>query len=289
MITITEAVNEFLIVKEAARRAPATLTWYAALLKGFVAAFGDRTIDSLTPLELARWLITLTGTPHTIYDRDKVVRSFFTWAVVAYDCKHPMKIIPTPRLPEPEPKAIEVDDLNALIEACHGERDRAILIVLADCGLRASGLVGLKIDDLDYAQRTLRVLEKRGRVRAVPFSNESERVLVAWCKHRPMASEWLFCQSSGAPLTYWGLRQIIRRLARRAEFTNERCNLHSLRHFAAREYLRNGGTLPSLARILGHKAIDTTARYYAVYGASELAEIHDSHSPLLSLKKGEVI
>lgn len=56
-----------------------------------------------------------------------------------------------------------------------------------------------------------------------------------------------------------------------------------------REYLKQGGSLPALARILGHKSIDTTARYYAVYGASELAEVHDAHSPLNSLKRKESI
>ena len=127
------------------------------------------------------------------------------------------------------------------------------MLVLADCGLRASGLVRLSIDDVDFSSHTLRVVEKQQRARSVPFSKETESAIVAWCVHRPIGADRLFCTMTGNPLTYSGLRQMLRRLTIRAGLTEERCNLHSLRHFAAREYLRNGGSLPALATILGHK------------------------------------
>lgn len=285
MITIADAVAEFLLSKKAGRRSPATLKWYKAMLKPFVESFSTYQIGHATMSNIAMWLINQRGSPMTLYDRDKALRGFWSWSVVAYEIKNPMISIPTPVLPEAEPKAIDPDDLNRLIEACYGERDRAIVVMLADCGLRASGLCGLLITDVDFANHMLRVIEKRQRVRSVPFSSETERCLLAWCKRRPLPADALFCTVSGRPLTYWGLREIVRRAALRAGFTDERCNLHSLRHFAAREYLRQGGSLPALTRILGHKSIDVTNRYYAVYAASELSEVHESHSPLKSLKR----
>lgn len=289
MITLTEAVDDFMLAKRAGQRAETTLKWYAKYLNPFRAKFGPQPMETLTMRDVATWLTQQRGAEQTKYNRDKALRTFFLWAVKAYGIASPMKVIPLPRLPEPEPKAIEADDLNRLIDACRTPRDVAILIVLADCGLRASGMISVSIDDVDFAERTIRVREKRGRVRAVPFSLDTERALTAWCKRRPMAAERLFCSYNGKPLTYWGLRQVVRRLAKRAGFNGERCNLHSLRHFAAREYLKQGGSLPALARILGHRTIDTTARYYAVFGKQELSEIHDAHSPLNSLKKGDVI
>jgi integrase/recombinase XerD len=285
MPMLAETADEFLLMKEAGRRAEATLLWYAALLKPFTGAYGDREIASFTRREIAKWLLTQTGTPATLYDRDKVIRAFFTWCAETYGIDHPMRGLPVPKLPPPEPKAIDPDDLNRLLEVCGGFRDRAILMVLADTGLRASGLVSLSIDDVDFASHTLRVAEKQARTRQVPFSLGTERVIIEWCRHRPLDAEKLFCTVHGGEMTYWGLRQVIRRLAIRAGFTDERCNLHSLRHFAAREYLRNGGSLPALATILGHKSITTTSNYYAVYTSGELAEVHDIHSPLKSLKK----
>lgn len=62
-----------------------------------------------------------------------------------------------------------------------------------------------------------------------------------------------------------------------------RINLHSFRHFATREYLRQGGDLATLSELLGHADVDTTATHYAVYDLDELAATHDEHSPLKSV------
>jgi integrase/recombinase XerD len=290
MITVQAAVDDFLLAKEAGQRSPYTIKWYAALLKHFVTEHGARAVDSFTMREIAKWLVAETGSAHTKYDRSKVLHYFFSWCASTYGITNPAAAIPIPRLPEPEPKAIEPDDLNRLIEVCRNPRDLAILIVLADCGLRATSLIMLTVEDFDFVGRTIAVRnDKRGRTRAVPFSCETERVILRWFKRRPLKADRAICTLDGEPLTYWGLREVMRRLAVRAGFTNERCNLHSLRHFAAREYLKQGGSLPALARILGHKYIDTTSRYYAVYSGSELAEVHDAHSPLNSLKRKESI
>lgn len=289
MITIHEAVEDFMLAKKAGRRAAATLKWYAAMIKPFNAAFGEKLLTDMTMRNVAIWLTERADAETTAFDRDRVLRSFFGWSARHYRTNNPMKAIPVPRLPEPEPKAIDADDINRLIDACQTARDAALLLVLADCGLRASGIISVDIDDVDFAARVIRVREKAGHWRAVPFSLETERALIAWCKDRPKTADKLFCAYDGDPLSYWGLREIVRRLAFRAGFVDERCNLHSFRHFAAREYLKQGGSLPALARILGQQSIITTARYYAVYAGSELAEVHEAHSPLISLKRGDVI
>lgn len=289
MITLHEAVEDFLLVKRAGQRAGSTIKWYGKYLKPFVASFDEKLLTDLTMRQVATWLTNQGGSEQTRHNRDRALRTFFAWTMKAYSVTSPMKAIPVPRLPEPEPRAIEADDINRLIEACRTPRDVAILIVLADCGLRASGMISVSIDDLDFAARVIRVREKGGRLRAVPFSLDTERALTAYCKRRPVSAERLFCGYDGAPLTYWGLRQIVRRLSVRAGFTVERWNLHSFRHFAAREYLKQGGSLPALARILGHRDINVTSRYYAIYSGSELAEVHDAHSPLISLKRRDVI
>lgn len=289
MTTLFDAIEDFLLAKKAGQRAASTIVWYQKYLYPFREAFAAVPIEDFAMRQVASWLTEQTGGEYTLFNRDRALRTFFKWSARFYHVRNPMKAIPVPRLPEPEPKAIEADDLNKLIDACQHVRDSAILIVLADCGLRASGLISLSIDDVDFAAMLIRVREKRGSLRAVPFSPETERALTAWCKVRPLGAERLFCTFKGGPLSYWGLRQIIRRLAERCGFTEERCNLHSIRHFAAREYLKQGGNLPALARILGHRTINTTSRYYAVYGSSELAEVHAAHSPLNSLKKKDTI
>lgn len=291
MITISAAVEEYLILKEAGRRVPGTIRWYAAMLKPLIAEFGERPADGLQRLELAKWLIVQNkpSAANTSRDRDTALRAFWTWVAKEYGCQNPMKGIPVPKRPDPQPRAISVDDLNALLEACENQRDLAIFLTIADCGLRAAEVVHLTIQDVDFAHRTLRVVGKGDRVRSTPFSHDTELALSLWFKRRPRTGDALFCRADGQALTYWGLRQMARRAAERAGFENEICNLHSLRHFAAIGYLRNGGTLPAISRILGHKSITTTAHHYTVYADSELSELHDAHTALKSLKAKEGI
>lgn len=290
MIPLYNAIEDFMLAKRAGQRAETTLQWYEKYLKPFRLQYGTVDIERLTMRMVATWLIAQPGAPQTKHNRDRALRTFFKWAEKYYNMTSPMKAIPLPRLPDPDPKAIEIETLNRLIDACQTARDAAIVLAMADCGFRAGGIISLKITDLDFAARVIRVTEKGNRTRAVPFSVQTEDALVIWCKRRPQTTDYLFCSYDGKPLHYAGLRQIFRRLADRAEITaDERHNLHSLRHFAAREYLRQGGSLPSLARILGHRTIDTTARYYAIYSGSELAELHESHTPLKSLKEKEYI
>lgn len=290
MITVASAVEEYLIVKGAGGRRVATLKWYRAMLKPFVAAFGARASDSLTRLEVAKWLMEQnSGSRNTVCDRDTALRAFWSWMQSVYSVESPMRGIPAPGRPDPQPRAISVDDLNALIDACEQIRDIAIFITIADCGLRASEVCNARLTDVDFARRTLRVVGKGDRVRSVPFSRQTEAALVALCKAFAGRSDFLFPRLDGRKLTYWGLRQMARRVSKRAGFTDEIDNLHSIRHFAAIDYLRNGGTLPAISRILGHKSITTTANHYTVYAHDELSEVHEAHTALNSLKEKEGI
>src|SRR5579864_562452 len=286
MITIDQNLDEYLAIKEAGRRSPGTIRWYAAMLKPFEQVFGTQPIDGVLRIELARWLIAQNKNAalNTACDRDTALRAFWAWTAKEYHIQDPMKGIPAPKRPNPQPRAISIDDLNALIDACREDRDLAIFLTIADCGLRASEVCHLDIQDVDFARLTLRVVGKGDRVRSVPFSKATEIALIVWCKHRPHVTDALFCRLDGGRLTYWGLRQMARRVGARAGFEDEVCNLHSLRHFAAIGYLRNGGTLPAISRILGHKSITTTANHYTVYADSELSEVHEAHTALNSLK-----
>lgn len=63
-----------------------------------------------------------------------------------------------------------------------------------------------------------------------------------------------------------------------------RVNPHSFRHGFAREYIRAGGDIVTLARLLGHENITTTAAFYAVFSDDELQEFHGRYSPMRGTK-----
>jgi len=110
-------------------------------------------------------------------------------------------------------------------------------------------------------------------------------MLRAWLLVRPGGSDALFVNlSTGQALTESGVSQVLKRLKRRAGVRG-RVNPHAFRHGFAREYLKNGGDLATLAKLLGHKDINTTTDFYAVFSEDELAELHEKFSPLRALRE----
>jgi integrase/recombinase XerD len=118
----------------------------------------------------------------------------------------------------------------------------------------------------------------------VVYTTYTQQALQKWLGLHGSLSPYIFIsmENDQEPLTESGLNQLLIRLKKRANVEG-RVNPHSFRHNFAREYLRNGGDLVTLARLLGHKDIKTTADYYAIFAPDELAELHEKFSPLKGL------
>jgi integrase/recombinase XerD len=197
-----------------------------------------------------------------------------------------------PRSIERDPKAYAVDDFVRLLIATTGDtpimvRDRAILLLLADTGCRVGGLTRLRLCDLDLKRCTVSLTEKGERQRVVPFSATTAEVLQKWLDVRPAAAEdWLFInlgrRMRELRLNEEAVGEMLRRLKQRAKVSG-RVNPHSFRHGFAREWLRAGGDLATLARILGHSDPSITLRFYARFQEEELGEFHKRFSPVVRL------
>ena len=196
-----------------------------------------------------------------------------------------MSRIRRPKRPPKQPKAITPEAFIQLYEATGddiaGYRDRALLCMLADTGARLGGITSLKIEQLGI--RRAYVVEKGNKARWIYWTHYCQAVLDAWLAERPVASGALWINlHNGEPLTTSGVYQILKRLKVRAGVRG-RSNPHSFRHNFARAYLESGGDLVTLARLLGHSDVNTTAAYYTVFSADELAEFQQKHSPLVSM------
>lgn len=297
MITLTEAFGAFIMACTADGLRPPTIKWYRAMLKPFVDQFGVARLDMISVLVMRQFVVDLRQSgrsPITVADHLTAMRRFWAFSALEYSIPDPMTKIRSSARPKPTVKAISPDDLRALFLACPdtpiGARDRAILIVLADTGIRAGGLITLTTEDIDFARRRLIVTEKGGRARIVPFTVYTSSLISRWLARRPIKArekgDRVFCTVTGDPLTYWGLKELFKRLGKRAGVEG-RHNPHSLRHFAAREYLRQGGDLATLSTLLGHADVTTTANHYAIFTGDEIASRHDDHSPLKTLFVGK--
>ncbi len=215
--------------------------------------------------------------------------------------------VPLVRLPAQVPKAITDDDVDRLLARLPQEdvRDRAIILLLVDTGCRVGGLCSLTLDALDLPGRCATVIEKGNRGRRIYFTEMTADALALYRSVRPAAgTEALFLSASGTPLTTNGVRLMLERVGKRAGVKGrvnahafrhhfarfdsadgplavDRVNAHAFRHHFARSFLRNGGNLAALGRILGHSpGSPITAKYYAVFDDDDLRRYHEQFSPL---------
>lgn len=216
----------------------------------------------------------------------RTLKAFGTWVASELDLtSNPLRAVPLPRVPEQLVPSLRDPEIIALLRAVEGsrdpERDRAIVLLLLDTGVRVSEAAALCVGDVGLAEGRCRVFGKGGRERLVPIGRRARKALRIWLTHRRGVrdDEPLFTRSGGHRLTARGLYQLVHRLASRAELTT-RCSPHVLRHTFAMSFLTNGGDVFSLQRILGHSpsSIQVTRRYVALLD-DDLRAIHRQASP----------
>lgn len=151
-------------------------------------------------------------------------------------------------------------------------RNRAILWVLYDTGIRVSELCGLRLGNVDRKQGVLTVWGKGSKERRIAMGQNCQRNLFYYLDHhRPSEEEleeWgsrgddhIFFSETRLPLSKNGMTLLFQRLKKRAGITGKRVSPHILRHTFAIRYLINGGDPFSLQELLGHEDMATVKMY----------------------------
>lgn len=298
-ITLEAAVQEFL-AGVAGEVSESTREWYGRCLSSFVEYVGrDVDLAAISAGDIRSYRAKLlkpradprrpkaTPKPMSIYSvhgRQRAVRRLFSWLVEEGVLGENVALaVPLVRLPMTPPKAAADDDLGRLLEQlpAEGVRDRAVILFLIDTGCRVGGLCSVTLDSLDLPHRCAVVTEKGSRSRRVYFTALTAEVIGLYLAVRPAAkTDALFVSAKGGGLTPAGVRMLLERIGERAGVKG-RVNAHSFRHAFARNFLRNGGNLAVLGRLLGHSpGSPVTAKFYAVFDDREIQEFHDRYSPL---------
>jgi site-specific recombinase XerD len=163
-------------------------------------------------------------------------------------------------------------------------RLHALVCLYLDTGMRLSEGLGLAKEDVDFDNLIIRVKGKGGKHRLVPMSVELRRVIFRWYQKRAAINTYAhvaFCAKSGAQLSTRNFLRDFKELCGKLGITGVRCSPHTLRHTFAVSYLRAGGNLFYLSRILGHTNIKTTQRYLQSLGIEDLQKVHDGLSLLM--------
>ena len=293
-INLREALEAFL-TGIAGEVSESTRAWYARCLESLVAFLGPETaFAAISVRDIRAYRAHLLGREMSLYSvhgRQRATRRLFSWLVKEGLAERNVALdVPLVRLPPQPPKALADEDMVRLLERLPAEsiRDRAIVLFLIETGCRVGGLCSLTLSALDLPNHRATVIEKGSRGRFVYFTEMTTETLMLWRDVRPMVdTDALFITAGGKPMTPNSVRMLLQRLGKRAGVKG-RINAHSFRHAFARNFLRNGGNLAVLGRLLGHSpGSPVTARFYAVFDDRELQEFHEQYSPLAHMSAGD--
>jgi integrase/recombinase XerD len=180
----------------------------------------------------------------------------------------------TPKVPSSLPKALDIEQVEALLGAVAGDdpralRDRALLETLYAAGLRVSEATALDLDDVDLDDGAVRAFGKGAKERLVPLGRSARGALEAYLVRgrpalaSPRSGPALFLNAQGTRLTRQGCWKILRRHAKRAGLESH-VSPHVLRHSFATHLLAGGADIRSVQELLGHASLATTQVYTKV-------------------------
>ena len=317
-LKLQKAVLGFLQQKTAEGLSPTTLLSYQHLLGTWAAHLGDVPINHITTRDLREFFVWLrteykprrfSGSvqplaPKSIRNAWIALSAFFTWACTEFKFDNPMQGIPAPRCEDApiEPFTKEqVETLLKNIEYCklanterrkkfamrrmNAQRDRAILLVLLDTGLRASEFCSLQVGDVD--QKTGRVQVKHGTLggakggkgRVVYLGKVARCTLWRYMIEREDSADQnapLFVTKTGRPMNKTALRLMLSDLGKKAGVA--KCHPHRFRHTFAITYLRSSGDLFTLQALLGHSTLEMV-QHYARIAEIDIEQAHRRASP----------
>lgn len=205
---------------------------------------------------------------------------------------NPAADISTPKQGRYIPAYLPIDEMFKLLRGPDvssplGLRDLAMLEVMYSCGIRVSELEGLDIGDIDFEQRTVRVIGKGNKERMLPVGrkalqavgNYMDAVLPLRRKNGRDNSgeEPLFLNSRGGRLTARGIGLIVKKYAVKCGLMTD-ISPHALRHTFATHLLDGGADLRSVQELLGHVSLSTTQKYTHV-SLDRLMKVYDKAHP----------
>lgn len=275
-IRISESIAGFILSRQSICT-KATIKYYQYLLPRILAWFETHGIfmwGEVTAEVIRDYLEELRDTGHSqggVHSHFRTLRALMNWVWNEYDIeiRNPIsKVKCQDRRPEPIP-GITIAEVGQMIDQCKynkfPERDRALIAVLVDTGIRRTELMTLTMADIDLDRNMLTIKHGKGnKFRQVFVGKECKKLLRKYLSRlediRPSDPLWL--TNEGDPLTICGARSILRRTQRAAGL--ERIHdFHDFRRCFAIERKRNGDDDITISRALGHSSLEVTKRYLA--------------------------
>jgi site-specific recombinase XerD len=165
--------------------------------------------------------------------------------------------------PEPLPRAMDPDDVDKLLAANVGVRDRAMVLLLLRTGMRIGELLSTRVIDINMREQKILIYEgeKNQRGRAVYFGDDAKAALKVWMKEHKPGCELIFYGQKGRTLSYQAARMMFVKYLDKAGLSHKGYTLHCLRHTYATDLINARMPLECLEKLMGHSRLGVTRRY----------------------------
>lgn len=284
-------------------------------LRQFVEYFNDCDVTEITPLQMKTYMLYLrteyvpkrfNGKIHPLSgsaldNRWKSYRAFWKWCGENLGIKRPDSDLPQPKYALPEISVFTTAEIHRMVKSAkysleikkttckpyklklpHAERDTVIILVLLDTGLRIGEFCRLKVGDVDL---------ETGEIIVQPFrSSKKSKPRTVYVGLGTRRAIWLYQSTFQRPplpddpligLSASSIRHTLQHIGIKAGVSD--VHPHRFRHTFATAYLKNGGDIFSLQRILGHSSLEMVNHYLSLVNA-DLNNAHRKASPVDNMK-----
>jgi integrase/recombinase XerC len=224
--------------------------------------------------------------PRSIQRRLSAARTFYDFLMREGHCaRNPALDVRAPKTKKRLPGTLDADQMGRLlsfrVDDSLSARDKAIMELFYSSGLRLAELVGLRLDAIDLADRTVRVLGKGNKTRIVPVGRQAVSALKHWLQERAGLAksgvDALFVSQRGRPLSVRTVQLRIGAWGRRMGL-GVHVHPHMFRHSFATHLLESSGNLRGVQELLGHADISTT-QIYTHLDFQHLATVYENAHP----------
>ena len=294
-------IQGFLYTCEAEGKTPATVESYRENLARFIRAVQELELPRQPALirrdHVRRYLAHLRklgSSISTVNDRLTALRLWFKWlSAEGLIDDNPTDGVAKARGDRNGHSVVTPDQVQELLQVCQrqgrngpqfrrkAERDRAIILLLYNTGLRASEMVSLDLADVDLDRLLFHVRHGKGRKqRVVSLGKVPRQALWRYIAHiRGREAGPLFRSEAGGRLLRTSLTQLMTKLAQKTNWTDKRCHPHMFRRAFAVGFLRNGGDPFRLQILLGHEKLEMTRLYSQALLMDDAIEAHAQFGP----------
>ena len=243
---LANQLRAFLLFCKVEGLSPATLHNYEYKISSFIKFCEQQQItevDQVTPTVIRLFLLSLKEhisratkqlmSPVSICDYFKDIKRFFNWLIEEGVLeKSPMTQMKPPKIPNKIVKPFTMEQISQLLAECDGRvflkaRNKAIILMLLDTGLRRQELANIQLNDIDFDREIIKVMGKGAKERVVRVGKRTQKSLLVYLLMRNDSYPCLWVNEERRPLTTDGIFQAIQELGKQAGLVGVRCSPHT--------------------------------------------------------------